>query len=539
MENSENIDPSNEINTNSTVDVIFFTRRKKAFKYIIASTILLTFCLWFSDRYLRLDLDETKYRIALTLENESARPILRSIAQKYSTNSELKNDSRYLQYLEFLASIEEGEEVIKLYDQIYQSSTYNVSFLINYGCRLYLLGKYEQAQRIFKEAEAFTPSNSLIEYLESATIINPLVNDETIFEHGISIIAKNNRSERPIIYPKPFWHPTLPTNTYLFYMRREECINRCISPIYRLSSDILNKINTESKHNKAHHKKTWLEELYLMGEKIGSAVDINSEYRFFTAMLSLKIKKDVLELYKNVSDQWKSELLNDKLTNLNNISSLLNEFQTFEEKRKLEFEQSKNNRIKLIWLVVSGFLEILILFIILKLISSLLKRFEKPSISFYQFPSLLYLSILIWLFLTLLLIFYFSYFENFIHNNYSFISFLWYSFLSLPLISSSVFFINKFFKKKESHKTNGHSDYTEKHIETRKSTWIRFITYFIFFIERISGILLGTYILVICFWFILFRATYHSYPYQINLVPDKLLIDEMNLILKYISIFHS
>ncbi|HOV34011.1 MAG TPA: hypothetical protein PLX23_11695, partial [Candidatus Hydrogenedens sp.] len=121
-------------------DFVFLARRKKSFRYLIVSIIILTFCLWFSDRYLRLDLDETKYRVALTLENESARPIMRNIAKKIFSQPDLLDDSRYLQYLEFLASIEENDVVIKFYQDIYDLGNINSSFLINYACKLYFLG---------------------------------------------------------------------------------------------------------------------------------------------------------------------------------------------------------------------------------------------------------------------------------------------------------------------------------------------------------------------------------------------------------------
>jgi tetratricopeptide (TPR) repeat protein len=169
-------------------------------------------------------LTETKYRIAVSLEAESARPILRSIASELVTNlKEHTNSTQYLQYLEFLASIEEGEEVLKLYETLYPYNNQNSQFLINLGCRAYLNGNYEKAQKIFSEASNLLPYNSLPTYLLSSSIFKISQTNENL-DKVISYLARENRNNHPIIFPNPFWHNSLPTLCYAYYLRKKEIL---------------------------------------------------------------------------------------------------------------------------------------------------------------------------------------------------------------------------------------------------------------------------------------------------------------------------
>ncbi len=517
-------------------DFIFLARRKKSFRYLITSIIILTLCLWFSDRYLRFDLDETKYRVALTLENESARPIMRNISKKIFSQPNLLDDSRYLQYLEFLASIEENDAVIKLYQDIYNLDNINSSFLINYACKLYFLGDYGNAQKLLREAQTLPSNNSLLGYLESAMIINPSVVEEETFATGLSIIAKENRSKYPIIFPEPFWHPTLPKNTYSYYLRKTDRLNHCLAPLYKVSADILDKIEMDLKDNKVQNKQVWLEEIFLMGKKIGTSIELSDYYPTLAiSIFSLKIQQKVLNLYSEYSNTIKSDILEKGLKKLNQITQLLDKLQKLEEQRKLEFEYSRNNRIKILWLIFSGFIELLLLFFIGKLISYLLKKLKYSTV--YQNQTLtksILFIVSIWVIAIFLLTFYCSYSDSLPLRNNNLISYLWYFLIILPFIIDLALILLKSQDKKVSLDYED-SRYEKGDLNTNPSKTICFIS----FMKQISGILLGMYTIIICIWFILFRILYLSYPYQLNLIQDKLGWEELNLIKEFLFLLHS
>lgn len=518
-------------NTSLGNDFVFLARRKKSFRYLITSIIILTICLWFSDRYLRFDLDETKYRVALTLENESARPIMRNIAKKIFSQPDLLDDSRYLQYLEFLADIEENDAVIKLYQDIYNLGNINSSFLINYACKLYFLGDYENAQKLLKEAQTLPPGNSLFGYLESAMVINPDVVEEETFANGLSIIAKENRSKSSVIFPEPFWHSTLPKNTYSYYQRKSDRLNHCLAPLYRVCKDILNKIETDLNENKIHNKQVWLEEVFLMGKKIGNSIELDDYYpSLIISIFSLKTQQDTLNLYSKYSNIIKSNILEKELKKSEQISRLLNEFQKLEEQRKLEFDASRDNRTKILWLVFSGLIVLLVLFLIGKFDSYLLKKSKYQPI--YQNQTLtksILLIVFIWIITIFLMIFYCSYYDSIPLKNSDFMSYLWYFLIILPFIIG----IASAIVKRQHKKVSNDSEDSEDKKETP------FIPFFISFMEQIAGILMGIYTIIICIWFVLFRIIYSSYPYQLNLIRDKLGSEELNLIREFFNLLHS
>ncbi|HOV33346.1 MAG TPA: hypothetical protein PLX23_08290, partial [Candidatus Hydrogenedens sp.] len=392
-------------------------------------------------------------------------------------------------------------------------------------------GDYKNAQKLLKEAQTLPIGNSLLGYLESAMVINPDVVEEETFANGISMIAKENRSKSPVIFPEPFWHQTLPKNTYSYYLRKSDRLNHCLAPLYRVYKDVLNKIEIDIKGNKIQNKQVWLEEVFLMGKKIGNSIELNDYYPTLTiSIFSLKIQQDTLNLYSKYSNTIKSNILEKELKKLNQVSQLLDKFQKLEEQRKLDFEYSRNNRTKILWLLFSGFIELLILFLIGKLDSYLLKKSRYKTIYPNKtFTKSILLILSLWVIIIFLIIFYCSYSDNLPLTNNNFISYLWYFFIILPFIIGIALPLVKRQHKKVSHDTEN-SEYKKE---------FSFISFFISLMQQISGILIGMYIIIICIWFVLFRILYISYPYQLNLIRDKLGSEELNLIREFLHFLHS
>ena len=215
---------------------------------------------------------------------------------------------------------------------------------------------------------------------------------------------------------------------------------------------------------------------------------------------------------------------------LNQVSQLLDKFQKLEEQRKLDFEYSRNNRTKILWLLFSGFIELLILFLIGKLDSYLLKKSRYKTIYPNKtFTKSILLILSLWVIIIFLIIFYCSYSDNLPLTNNNFISYLWYFFIILPFIIGIALPLVKRQHKKVSHDTEN-SEYKKE---------FSFISFFISLMQQISGILIGMYIIIICIWFVLFRILYISYPYQLNLIRDKLGSEELNLIREFLHFLHS
>lgn len=518
-----------------TFDYIFFVRRKKSFRYLIFSVVILTFCLWFSDRYLRFDLDETKYRVALTLEKESARPIMRNITKKAISNPALLDDPRYSQYLEFLALIEEDDAIQKLFQDIYNISNINTSFLINYITKLYFWGDYKKARDLIKEAQSLPPNNSLLGYIESSMVITPDTTEEKIFTEGISIIAKENRSGNPVIFPEPYWHNTLPKYTYSYYMQKNNILNHCLAPLFRMYSNVLSKIESDLNQNNVQSTQIWMEELFLMGKKIGMSITTDNAYSSLPiCIFSLKLQKDVLSTYNKYLRLIQSPILEKEIDKLNRISNLLELSEHVEEKRKIEFENSRENRIKAIGFVLLGLIELIFIYFIGKLFHYLLSR-SASNLHLFKFSNSVYIFTFIWAIVVFIFMFYSLYFNRIIVKSFWVMSGLW----VLWIISPFFILLFSFLYPEDYNNTFINIENNKKENCESKIKWrYSFLSLFIF-IEKLSGILLGFYVVLICILFLMFRIFYFSYPFQLNLIWDLTRIEEIHLIKDFLSFIHS
>ena len=498
---------------------ISHSKRKLLYKRLTILILFLTLSLWFSERYLRYSLTETKYRIAVSLEHESARPIMRSIAKDLTQDlRDYSNSVQNLQYLEFLASIEEGDEVLTLYASLYPHNNQNPQYLINFGCREYLNGNYEKAQKYFLEASNLVPNNSLPIYLLSSSLAKQTP-PNIDFDKIISYIAKENRNNHLIIFPEPFWHPSLPTFCYGYYLRKKEIYEKILSPLYELcysTTNYLTFANTEKNKFPSAKVKIALEELYLMGEKFLHKVSLNDSYLKSSILhLSLTIQRHVLFYYLNIKDKLKisSDILEekkDKLDTLSNDTSLLSDLDL---ERQRIFEKTKNNQIFLLLIIFLTIIELSTLYFLIKFFNHYIFKPSNFETTIKNIPQIL---ALIWGTLITTTLFFLtpnnlnSLLSNFA---YSQIAKSWLLLNSLiPLLTS----ITQLICTIRPPKTPSYP----RHI----------IPSFTYCLENILFYQTCNIIIGICIWFLGFRLLYQAYPYQVNLIPDIFTEKELYLV---------
>lgn len=526
IENKEDVESQNLLSEEvlqppNNIDILHSNIRIKGiYKKITILIVFFTLSLWFTDRYLRYNLTETKYRIAVSLEPESARPIMRSVAKELSAPTpELTNSIHNLQYLEFLASIEEGEEILKLYESLHPYNNQNPQFLINLGCREYLYGNYENALKHFSEASNLAPYNSLPIYLLSASILKlslSILNQtspETNLDRIISYIAKENRNNHLLIFPEPFWHPSLPTNCYGYYLRKKEIYERTLSPIYELCYGITNFLNsaeTEKTKFSTNKIKSILEELFLMAEKIGKKTKLNDSYLNSSILhLSLTIQRHVLTYYKNVKEKTKitSDLLESNSNKLELIYNDLSTLSDLDSEREKMFEKSKYNQFFLLFTIFISTVELLFLYLILKIFNLLIFRTSTST----PHPKIPQIFAFMWglVILTMLLLASPQNLNLFLSNySYSLIIKVW-LFLNLltPIIITILTIIIPHFVYNTKLSPNS------PHFRNLISLLLICHTDTLFY-------QICTTITAVSIWFLIFRFFYLAYPYQVNLLPD-------------------
>jgi hypothetical protein len=231
-----------------------------------------TAALWISDNYLRYELEEYQYRASRLHHPSSARAFMRNVVKRQSTGQQVPNPL----YFEALAAIEEEDLILPAYQRAYESSPANPFLLINYGCRLYLAGQFKEARERFREAGIQPQKNALPRYLEAAALAAAEV-EPGAFDTAMGLVARANSSGDPVIFPKPLWHPSLPTDGAWYGNNQRYIVMLALAPLFKFHPMILEKARARNDAGEGMAAETWLEAAQLMGERIAGAPDAAPE----------------------------------------------------------------------------------------------------------------------------------------------------------------------------------------------------------------------------------------------------------------------
>ncbi len=225
-------------------DSVGARRVRHAFRFAVLACVMTTVTLWFSENYLRYPKPERLYRMALLLEDDSARALLRNLVPK---DGEVPQDPRYGAYLAALAFIEDGTWdrerqgiyesyavdplVIERYEQALSADKENPFILMMFGCALFLDGQYTRARDLFRDARRFTdPEDALPIYLEAAA--RAQLGE---MQEALSLIRQTNDNPAMRVHtPEPLWHATLPRQGTWYAKMQRRLTERALAPLVKL-----------------------------------------------------------------------------------------------------------------------------------------------------------------------------------------------------------------------------------------------------------------------------------------------------------------
>lgn len=242
-------------------DRVSARRGRRARRLGVVAVLLFTFALWFGESYLRYDLRETQYIQALTLHNESARAVLRNVVAR-----EGEAGSVSPQHLEALAAIEEDDLVLTRYQEAYALNPNSWSLVLEYGTRLFLVNRLQEARERFREAGVQDPENALPKYLEAAALALSQ-NEENALAEALAIIERTNIAHNPVRFPEPAWHASMPRRGAWYQRKQSDIVDRCCAPLYRFTNLIEARVRAEGKNNPAMWG-DWLNTVSAMGRRL-------------------------------------------------------------------------------------------------------------------------------------------------------------------------------------------------------------------------------------------------------------------------------
>ncbi len=278
-------------------DEVEARRARRSFRFCV--TAIAVFCLGLAiwDNYGRYDKPERLYRMALTLENESARAILRNAVRIDQTRQETQSPK----YVEALAAIEEDDLVLSRYAEAYRLNPESQPLAINYGCRLFLKGQYKEARERFREAGLRAPRNVLPRYLEAAALAAGST-EAASFDEAMTLLARTNNSSDALMFPKPLWHASLPTGGKWYAKLRRDIVDQCCAPLYQLKSLLIRGARADIDAGRVQDWDPRLASLQTLGERLAAATaSPESNAALPAAEAGIQFQLDAIELRKRIA----------------------------------------------------------------------------------------------------------------------------------------------------------------------------------------------------------------------------------------------
>lgn len=305
-------------------------RVRRSFRVVVLAIVALTVSLWFAENYLRYDSGETQYRMALTLHDDSARAVLRHVVKRDSEANELPN----ARYIEALAFIEEEDVVLERYQQAYRLNPNNAGLLMNNGCRLFQMGQFTEARERFREAGVIQPPrNALTRYLEAAALAATSKDDADLAE-AMAIVARANQSGDAVLFPAPLWHGSLPKHSDWYVKRQRDTVDLCLAPLYVFERAVLTHARQDLDAGQIQDWDSWLEKLQGMGERlVGVGVTDRSLLGSAQAVAGIQMQVDALKLRHRISEMNGSSVESGAIAQIAKLESARKVLQDFENGR--------------------------------------------------------------------------------------------------------------------------------------------------------------------------------------------------------------
>ena len=314
-------------------------RMRRSFRFGVAACVLFAGALWFSEKYLRYDLEECQYIAALTLEPESARAVL---AQTVKRDAE-KHEFPTPKYVEALADREEADLLLPTYEKAYKLDPDNPFLAIRYGCCLFQKNQYGAACERFRETRAHAPNNALPRYLEAASLSLAEAGKKDLTQ-PLVLVAKTNGGNDEIVFPRPLWSPELPEGGVWHQKLRRQIEDDCCAPLYQFSDRVMELASGQIAVRQVQYWDSWLENLQSMGERLASGPRVGT----IPAIAGTHIQLEAIEQRQAVrllETGTADPALEERRAKL---KSCLNELQGFETRRDALIAADRK-RYQMVW----------------------------------------------------------------------------------------------------------------------------------------------------------------------------------------------
>ena len=296
-------------------------RMRRAFRFCVAASILLTATLYVAERYLRSDLAQSQYMMSLTLPTESARPVLRQVVKRDAERREVPTPK----YVAALAEREERDLILPTYERAYKLAPSDSFLAVRYGCQLFLHEDYEAARERFREAAVQPPKNALPYYLQAAALAMDNL-DEAGLADSLALVAKTNEAGDAVRFPEPLWSSDLPKGGVRHNNLRREIVIEVCAPLFRYADAVVGRAKSQIVLKQVKYLDSWLATLQTMGERLTASRDRGS----LQMLYGVDIQRMAIEQRQAINEAERGtvpEALVERRTRLKSAAAMLKDFE--------------------------------------------------------------------------------------------------------------------------------------------------------------------------------------------------------------------
>ncbi len=244
-------------------DPIAARRMRRAFRRCVMFIMLFTAMMWFAEWFLRYDQSERLYISALTLDPQSARPLLIAAIKSEKRTRETPTPK----YVQALAERMEREDILSGYEDAIKADPNNAGVTLRYGCQMALAERWPDAQTLFAKAAQLDQGNALPVYLEAAAIAMGKGNENAV-DSAIELVARANGGNRPSTLPRPQWSSVLPADGMWYAELTRKAAEECLAPLYRFSFEIARRAKQDTAPHRFYYWNNVLASMEGMGRHL-------------------------------------------------------------------------------------------------------------------------------------------------------------------------------------------------------------------------------------------------------------------------------
>jgi len=504
-------------------------RDRRSFRLSVTAIALLSFGLWIAENYIRYGQIESLYKNAITLEDRNSARVGLGAAIRAD---EAENEIQTAKYRQALATREEDDKILVKYDEAQALDENNSSFTVRHGSRLFILGyparalaKYQIAEQLLEDS---TP-NALIGYLQSAAIAQQK-NDPGAINDAMVLAARTNNKEGAIVFPKPHWFFEYPQNGTQYAKLQREIIDENCAPLYAFALMTSRAIGGKIEKEQFQDADTWISQMRRMGDRLVRNAEPAGTLQ---ALAGISIQLQSIELSEKLEiakTGTVAEKTIEQRIKLSNARDRIIEYETNRDGKITIEVESMMRPAKL------GFAT-WFAFVFIWLLSWCVYRLfhlQKSAWTLQHSPfGKLVLGGGVIVFLMLLIMFsVLAHMQDHSYESVTFLTRAWTVVAGLLVLLGLIYPATMLTNVEEASRKAGRPEEIDEIIPYARVVYRRVYASLML---RYYGILTGFYTMTLCLWFIVYRLIVDLFPWQINLLADGFLNEEIAIVEKILT----